>query len=154
MNFMQCIKNILYNNLVKSLYHGMQINFYLNEQIFEIVNLADELLPPLPEGTISNVNYSSFQMRISAGKTSPSIGSGKEENGHGTVPEASAHEKILCDQPKLLQQFGVDLLPVLVQVDTYNELECFIILFITFQLQGGFAFLEADIWIHCECPSS
>ncbi|CBI17334.3 unnamed protein product, partial [Vitis vinifera] len=86
------------------------------DQIFEIVNLADELLPPLPEGTISHLNYSSFQMRSSAGEKSPSSGSGKEEITNGSMPEASAREKLLCDQPKFLQQFGVDLLPVLVQV--------------------------------------
>lgn len=87
------------------------------------MNLADELLPPLPEGTISHLNCSSFQMRSSAGEKSPSSGSCKEENTNGSLPEASAREKLLCDQPKLLQQFGVDLLPVLVQVGTYNELD-------------------------------
>ena len=91
------------------------------------MNLADELLPPLPEGTISHLNYSSFQMRSSAGEKSPSSGSGKEEITNGSMPEASAREKLLCDQPKFLQQFGVDLLPVLVQVGTCYELDCSII---------------------------
>lgn len=117
------------------------------------MNLADELLPPLPEGTISRLNCSSFQMRSSAGEKSPSSGSCKEENTNGSLPEASAREKLLCDQPKLLQQFGVDLLPVLVQVGTYNELD-YSIIFTRSHQEEVCPFLEADIRIHCECPSS
>ncbi|KAE8719127.1 E3 ubiquitin-protein ligase UPL3 [Hibiscus syriacus] len=55
------------------------------EQIFEIVNLANELLPPTPQGTIS-------------------------------IPASSTREKLLRDEPERLQQFGVDLLPVLIEI--------------------------------------
>lgn len=44
-------------------------------------------------------------------KSSPST-SGKQED----VQKVSPREKLLGDQPELLQQFGLDLLPVLVQV--------------------------------------
>lgn len=85
-------------------------------QIFEIVNLADELLPPLPQGTISLPQCSSFLMKGSAAKKSSTSSSGKEEDTNGTMHEISAREKLLQDQPELLQQFGMDLLPVLIQV--------------------------------------
>ncbi|XP_058098923.1 E3 ubiquitin-protein ligase UPL3-like isoform X2 [Magnolia sinica] len=86
------------------------------EQIFEIMNLADELLPPLPQGTISLPTCSSFLMKGSAAKKSPAGSSVKQEDANGTVPEISARERLLHDQPELLQQFGMDLLPVLIQI--------------------------------------
>ncbi|XXG75022.1 hypothetical protein AAC387_Pa07g3615 [Persea americana] len=87
-----------------------------SEQIFEIVNLADELLPQLPQGTISLPSCSSFLGKGSAANK-PSAGvSGKQEDANGAVHEISAREKLLQDQPELLQQFGVDLLPVLIQI--------------------------------------
>ncbi|XP_043712874.1 E3 ubiquitin-protein ligase UPL3-like [Telopea speciosissima] len=86
------------------------------EQIFEIVSLADELLPPLPQGTISLPTCSSFLVKGSIGKKSPASSSGKQEDTNGTVPEVSPREKLLQDQPELLQQFGMDLLPVLIQI--------------------------------------
>ncbi|KAJ4964350.1 hypothetical protein NE237_024289 [Protea cynaroides] len=86
------------------------------EQIFEIVNLVDELLPPLPQGTISLPTCSSFLVKIALGKKSPASSSGKHEDTNGTVLEVSAREKLLQDQPELLQQFGMDLLPVLIQI--------------------------------------
>ena len=49
-------------------------------------------------------------------KKSPSIASGKQEDLNGNAAEVSAREKLLNDQPELLQQFGMDLLPVLIQV--------------------------------------
>jgi E3 ubiquitin-protein ligase TRIP12 len=49
-------------------------------------------------------------------KKSPSSSSGKQDDINGNVPEVSAREKLLNDQPELLQQFGMDLLPVLIQV--------------------------------------
>ncbi|KAK9129435.1 hypothetical protein Sjap_009922 [Stephania japonica] len=85
------------------------------EQIFEIVNLADELLPPLPQGTIS-LPSCSFLVRGSIGKKSQPVSSGKQEEANGTISEVSAREKLLQDQPELLQRFGMDLLPVLVQI--------------------------------------
>ncbi|RWR81706.1 E3 ubiquitin-protein ligase UPL3-like protein [Cinnamomum micranthum f. kanehirae] len=87
-----------------------------SEQIFEIVNLADELLPPLPQGTISLPQCSSFHMKGSAAKKSSTSSSGKEEDTNGTMHEISAREKLLQDQPELLQQFEMDLLPVLIQI--------------------------------------
>ncbi|XP_042493739.1 E3 ubiquitin-protein ligase UPL3-like [Macadamia integrifolia] len=86
------------------------------DQIFEIVNLVDELLPPLPQGTISLPTCSSFLVKGSLGKKSPTSSSGKQEDTNGTVPEVSPREKLLQDQPELLQQFGMDLLPILIQI--------------------------------------
>lgn len=86
------------------------------EQIFEIVNLANELLPQLPQGTISLPVSSNIFMKGSALKKSPASNSGKQEDANGSVLEVSAREKLLNDQPLLLQQFGMDLLPVLIQI--------------------------------------
>ncbi|XP_039059667.1 E3 ubiquitin-protein ligase UPL3-like [Hibiscus syriacus] len=86
------------------------------EQIFEIVNLANELLPPLPQGTISIPASSSILVKGSFVMKSPASSSNKQENTDENAPEVSAREKLLRDQPELLQQFGVDLLPVLIQI--------------------------------------
>ncbi|XP_011046694.1 PREDICTED: E3 ubiquitin-protein ligase UPL3-like isoform X1 [Populus euphratica] len=86
------------------------------DQVFEIVNLANELLPPLPQGTISLPTSSSMLVKGSVVKKSPSSSSGKQDDNNGNVPEVSAREKLLNDQPELLQQFGMDLLPVLIQI--------------------------------------
>ncbi|KAE8719128.1 E3 ubiquitin-protein ligase UPL3 [Hibiscus syriacus] len=86
------------------------------EQIFEIVNLANELLPPLPEGTICIPASSSILVKGSFVMKSPASSSNKQENTDDNAPEVSAREKLLISQPKLLQQFGVDLLPVLIQI--------------------------------------
>ncbi|XP_023512904.1 E3 ubiquitin-protein ligase UPL3-like [Cucurbita pepo subsp. pepo] len=86
------------------------------EQIFEIVNLANELLPPLPQGTISfPPNYNLFVKGPVIKKPSTS-GSVKEEDPTDSAPEVSAREKLLKDQPELLHQFGMDLLPILIQI--------------------------------------
>ncbi|KAH6767255.1 HECT ubiquitin protein ligase family protein KAK [Perilla frutescens var. hirtella] len=86
------------------------------EQIFEIVNLANELLPPLPQGTISLPVSSSFFMKGSLPKKGHAGSSSKPEDSNGKIQEVSTREKLLNDQPELLQQFGTDLLPVLVQI--------------------------------------
>ncbi|XP_020237991.1 E3 ubiquitin-protein ligase UPL3 [Cajanus cajan] len=86
------------------------------DQIFEIVNLANELLPPLPQGTISLPVSSNLFVKGSVVKKSPSGSSGIQEDTNGNVHEISAREKLLNDQPELLQQFGMDLLPVLMQI--------------------------------------
>ncbi|XP_060168620.1 E3 ubiquitin-protein ligase UPL3-like [Lycium barbarum] len=86
------------------------------EQIFEIVNLANELLPPLPQGTISLPTGTSLLIKGSTMKKSSASGSTKQEDTNPSSQEVSAREKLLNDQPKLLQQFGIDLLPVLIQV--------------------------------------
>lgn len=90
------------------------------EQVYEIVNLADELLPPLPQGTVSLPVYSNVLMKGSAGKKIASTSSGKTEEASGTNIEPSTHEKLLQDQPELLQQFGLDLLPILTQIYGYS----------------------------------
>lgn len=86
------------------------------EQIFEIVNLANELLPPLPQGTISLPASSNLFVRGPLFKKSPMSSSGKQDESNGNVQDVSAREKLLNDQPELLQQFGMDLLPVLIQI--------------------------------------
>ncbi|KAJ7978615.1 E3 ubiquitin-protein ligase UPL3-like [Quillaja saponaria] len=86
------------------------------EQIFEIVNLANELLPPLPQGTISLPVSSNLFVKGSIVKKSSASSSGKQEDTNGNAPEVAAREKLLNDQPELLQQFGMDLLPVLIQI--------------------------------------
>ncbi|GAV62900.1 HECT domain-containing protein [Cephalotus follicularis] len=86
------------------------------EQIFEIVNLANELLPPLPQGTISLPASSNIFLKGSVVRKSPVSSSGKQDDTNRVVPEISAREKLLSDQPELLQQFGMDLLPVLIQI--------------------------------------
>ncbi|TKY67661.1 E3 ubiquitin-protein ligase UPL3 [Spatholobus suberectus] len=86
------------------------------EQIFEIVNLANELLPPLPQGTISLPIISNMFFKGPAVKKSPAGSSGKQEDTNGNVPEISAREKLLNDRPELLKQFAMDLLPVLIQI--------------------------------------
>ncbi|KAK8582512.1 hypothetical protein V6N13_069289 [Hibiscus sabdariffa] len=86
------------------------------EQIFEIVNLANELLPPLPQGIISLSASSSIFVKGSIVMKSPASSFNKQETTDENAPEVSAREKLLRDQPELLQQFGVDLLPVLIQI--------------------------------------
>ncbi|XP_010436956.1 PREDICTED: E3 ubiquitin-protein ligase UPL3-like [Camelina sativa] len=82
------------------------------DQIFEIVNLANELLPPLPEGVISLPTSSNTFVKGSSQKKSCPSTSGKQED----ALKISPREKLLGDQPELLKQFGLDLLPVLVQI--------------------------------------
>ncbi|KAL1190209.1 E3 ubiquitin-protein ligase UPL3 [Cardamine amara subsp. amara] len=82
------------------------------DQIFEIVNLANELLPPLPEGVITLPTSTNTLVKGACQKKSSPSASGKQED----VQKVSPREKLLGDQPELLQQFGLDLLPVLVQI--------------------------------------
>ncbi|KAI3718307.1 hypothetical protein L6452_19171 [Arctium lappa] len=86
------------------------------DQIFEIVNLANELLPPLPHGTITLPASTNVFVKGSLFKKSSAGSSSKQEEMSGSAPEVSAREKLLTDQPELLQQFGLDLLPVLIQI--------------------------------------
>ncbi|KAL2937119.1 E3 ubiquitin-protein ligase UPL3 [Bienertia sinuspersici] len=87
-----------------------------NMSIFEIVNLANELLPPLPQGAISLPTSSNLFVRGPLFKKSPMSSSVKQDETNGNVQDVSAREKLLNDQPELLQQFGMDLLPVLIQI--------------------------------------
>ncbi|XP_051145635.1 E3 ubiquitin-protein ligase UPL3 [Andrographis paniculata] len=87
------------------------------EQVFEIVSLANELLPPLPQGIISLPATTSMFVKGSLPKKGHAgNSSGKQEDLNGNAQEISTHEKLLNDQPELLQQFGMDLLPVLIQI--------------------------------------
>ncbi|WOL09703.1 E3 ubiquitin-protein ligase [Canna indica] len=107
------IKDILSGSALVSGVAGFPVLTRPTDQIFEIVNLVDELLPPLPPGTISLPIYSTA--KLPSIKRSSSITPGKPDENL-TINEFSAHEKLLQDQPELLQQFGIDLLPVLTQV--------------------------------------
>eukprot|EP01018_Ginkgo_biloba_P019051 Gb_20277 [translate_table: standard] len=78
--------------------------------------LVNELLPPLPQGTISLPSSYGIQSKSALGKHTSGSTTGKQEDVNGNVSEISAREKLLRDQPELLAQFGMDLFPVLVQV--------------------------------------
>ncbi|KAK3145187.1 hypothetical protein QOZ80_4AG0324970 [Eleusine coracana subsp. coracana] len=83
------------------------------DQMYAIVNLADELLPPLPAGTISLPLYSHVYTKgSSVKKSAPS----KQGEPGSIENELSGREKLLRDQPELLQQFGMNLLPTMIQV--------------------------------------
>lgn len=86
------------------------------EQMYEIVSLINELLPPLPQGTIFPSASYGIQSKSSLGKHSLGSSTAKQDDMSGTVPEISAREMLFRDQPELLAQFGMDLFPVLVQV--------------------------------------
>ncbi|KAJ8512361.1 hypothetical protein OPV22_002795 [Ensete ventricosum] len=86
------------------------------EQVYVIVNLVDELLPSVPQGTISLPLPSNILVKGSAAKNALPSSSGQHAEPNGTTSEVSAHGKLLQDQPELLEQFGMDLLPVLIQV--------------------------------------
>lgn len=93
--------------------------FPFNVQIFEIVNLANELLPSLPDGTISLPVSTNVFVKGSLNKKSIGGDSSKQEDANATSQEVSSREELLKEQPELLQQFGIDLLPVLIQVSVY-----------------------------------
>uniref|UniRef100_F6I1J3 HECT-type E3 ubiquitin transferase n=1 Tax=Vitis vinifera TaxID=29760 RepID=F6I1J3_VITVI len=59
---------------------------------------------------------SNFLVKGTLVKKSPTSSSLKQEDVNGNVPEVSAREKLLNDQLELLQQFEMDLLPVLIQI--------------------------------------
>lgn len=90
------------------------LNFLFLVQIFEIVNLANELLPPLPQGTISLPSRSNVFVKGSLTMVPPVV---SEERDDSFGNEISTREKLLIEQPELLQKFGMDLLPVLIQVN-------------------------------------
>ncbi|CAO2813746.1 unnamed protein product [Amaranthus hypochondriacus] len=86
------------------------------EQVFEVVNLANELLPQLPQGTISLPTSSNLFVRGPLFKKSSMSSSVKLDETSGDFQDVSVREKLLNDQPELLLQFGSDLLPVLIQI--------------------------------------
>lgn len=83
-------------------------------QLHEVLKLLNELLPPL------------------AGV------------GEHTQELASDKEKILKDQPELLRQFGVDILPALIQV---GILSLDILLLYAFPSRGLTFLLSLDRWL-------
>ncbi|KAM0865193.1 hypothetical protein ACQ4PT_043424 [Festuca glaucescens] len=83
------------------------------DQMYEIVNLADALLPPLPAGIISLPAHSHVFMKGSSVRRPASSKQGEPGSIDITV---SGREKLLRDQPELLQQFGMDILPTMTQV--------------------------------------
>uniref|UniRef100_A0ACD5WNH9 Uncharacterized protein n=1 Tax=Avena sativa TaxID=4498 RepID=A0ACD5WNH9_AVESA len=84
---------------------------FFTDVMYEIVNLADQLLPPLPVGTIS-LPANVFMKGSSIRRPAPS-----KQGESGSIDlEVSGREKLLRDQPELLQQFGMDILPTMTQV--------------------------------------
>ncbi|CAI9280286.1 unnamed protein product [Lactuca saligna] len=94
----------------------MSVSPALSRPPEQIVNLANELLPPLPNGTITLPASSNLYVKGSLLKKSTAGSSSKQEETSGGAPEISAREKLLTEQPELLQQFGMDLLPILIQM--------------------------------------
>ncbi|KAI5073229.1 hypothetical protein GOP47_0011242 [Adiantum capillus-veneris] len=74
------------------------------DQLYEIVTLVNELLPPMPQ-LIMPLNGVTISRSNSARK-----GSSTKSD------DVSLREKLLQDRPNLLAQFGKDLFPVLIQV--------------------------------------
>jgi E3 ubiquitin-protein ligase TRIP12 len=83
------------------------------DQMFEIVSLADDLLPHLPVGIISLPTHCRVFVKGSSTKKSAST---KQDGAGSTENERSGHESLLREHPELLQQFGMDLLPLMTQV--------------------------------------
>lgn len=81
------------------------------EQLYELVTLVNELLPPMPQ---SAVPPNGVILSRSATRRQSSS-SGKADDGSNVV-DFAIREKLLRDRPNLLIQFGTDLFPVLVQV--------------------------------------
>ncbi|KAL6517434.1 E3 ubiquitin-protein ligase upl3 [Orobanche minor] len=87
-----------------------------SEQVLEIVNLAHELLPPFPQAKISVPGSSSLFVANSMPEKVHMGRPGHQGNSNGDIQKVLTHEKLLNEEPALLQQFGMDLLPVLVQI--------------------------------------
>lgn len=90
----------------------------VREQLYEIVTLVNELLPALPDGQGVPLGSSSGGSGSRGGRrySGLAIASKTEEGGGGASGGPSAREVLLREQPELLEQFGIDLFPVLVQV--------------------------------------
>ena len=89
------------------------------EQLYEIVTLVNELLPPLADGQGGGAGSSSSGgsgCRGGRKYSGVTMGCKVEEGGGGAAGGASAREILLREQPELLEQFSNDLFPVLVQV--------------------------------------
>jgi hypothetical protein len=91
----------------------MFIHLSLTLQMFEIVSLADDLLPHLPVGIITLPTH----CRVFAkGSSTRKPATAKHDGAGSTENERSGHESLLREHPELLKQFGMDLLPVMTQV--------------------------------------
>ena len=88
--------------------------------MYEIVSLINELLPPFTQGTIFPPVSYGIQSNSSLGKHSLGSSTAKKGDTRRTVPEISAQETLFCDQPELLAQFGIDLFPILAQVNVQS----------------------------------
>ncbi|KAL6848432.1 hypothetical protein ACP4OV_021726 [Aristida adscensionis] len=82
------------------------------DQMFEIVSLADDLLPHMPARIINLPTYYHGYKGSSAKKPA----STKQDGAGSTENERSGRERLLREHPELLQQFGMDLLPTMTQV--------------------------------------
>eukprot|EP00250_Pteridium_aquilinum_P022187 c25318_g3_i1 orf=376-6123(+) len=76
------------------------------DQLYEIVTLVNELLPPMPQLVVP-LNGATMSRNSSRKGTSTKA----DEEVH-----VSSREKLLQDHPELLAQFETDLFPVLIQV--------------------------------------
>ena len=88
--------------------------------MYEIISLINELLPPLPQGTICPLVSYGIQSKSSLGKHSLRSSTSKKEDTSGNVPDISTQETLFHDQPELLAQFGIYLFLVLVQVSVQS----------------------------------
>lgn len=95
-------------------------------QLYEIVTLVNELLPPMSDAQGNSVASSSNGGSASrGGRRNSGVTSGikVEDSAQGGEAEISPRETLLRNQPDLLVQFGIDLFPVLVQVRSCTRLE-------------------------------
>lgn len=86
------------------------------EQLYEIVSLVNELLPPLPDSTICLVGQAEVKHQRRRASIKGTEGGSTEEESGEKVSEVSVKEKLLMEEPDLLEGFGKDLFPVMMQV--------------------------------------
>ncbi|XP_073012311.1 E3 ubiquitin-protein ligase UPL3-like isoform X2 [Typha latifolia] len=86
------------------------------EQIYEIVNLTNELLPSLPQGSILLPIWHTTSPKRLVNKKSPVRIPRETDETSDVNKQSLVCNELLRDEPELLQQFGNDLLPVLTQI--------------------------------------
>ncbi|KAJ1277415.1 hypothetical protein BS78_04G002400 [Paspalum vaginatum] len=82
------------------------------DQVFEIVSLADDLLPHMSTRIITLPTY----YHAYKGSSTKKPASVKQDGAGSAENERSGRERLLREHPELLQQFGMDLLPTMTQV--------------------------------------
>ncbi|XP_062217886.1 E3 ubiquitin-protein ligase UPL3-like [Phragmites australis] len=82
------------------------------DQMFEIVSLADDLLPYMPVRIINLPRY----YHAYKGSSTKKPASIRQDGASSTENDRSGRERLLREHPELLQQFGMDLLPTMTQV--------------------------------------